>query len=110
MGGALGLALLSGCADMQDSMEDVVGDLGGGERTMVFACDDDRDLTVRLSDDRDEAYVDADGQDFELEEDGEDDGRRVYSADDGEVRLTLGNDDAHLRIADGDDYEDCEET
>jgi hypothetical protein len=110
MGGAVGLALLSGCADMQDNVQDVLGDLSGESRTMVFECDDDRDLTVRLSDDREEAYVDADGRDYELEEAGEDDGRHVYSDDDDDVRLTLGNDDAHLRVADGDDYEDCEET
>jgi hypothetical protein len=110
VGGALGLALLSGCADMQDNMEDVLGDLGGGERTMAFECDDDRQMTVQLSDDREEAQVEAGGENYQLEEEGEDDGRRVYADDDGDVRLTLGDDDAYLRIKDGDDYQDCEES
>jgi hypothetical protein len=110
VGGALGLALLSGCADMQDNMEDVLGDLSGEPRTMAFECDDDREMTVRLSDDREEARVEAGGQDYELEEAGEDDGRRVYTDDDDDVRLTLGDEDAHLRIADEDDYQDCEES
>ena len=109
VGGALGLALLSGCADMKDNMEDVLGDLSGEPRTMAFECDDDREMTVRLSDDREEARVEAGGRDYELEEAGEDDGRRVYADNDDEVRLTLGNDDAYLRIEDGDDYKDCEE-
>jgi hypothetical protein len=110
VGGALGLAMLSGCADMQDNMEDVLGDLGGGERTMAFKCDDDREMTVHLSDDREEAQVEAGGEDYQLEEAGEDDGDREYTDDDGDVRLTLGDDDAYLRIKDGDDYQDCEES
>jgi hypothetical protein len=110
IGGALGLALLSGCADMQDNMQDVLGDLGGGEGTIAFECDDDREMTVHLSDDQEEAQVEAGGQDYQLEETGEDDGRRVYTDDDDDVQLTLGDDDAYLRIADEDDYQDCEET
>ena len=108
VGGALAFTLLSGCADMQDNMEDMLGDLRGEPRTMAFACDDDREMTVRLSDDREEARVEAGGRDYELEEAGEDDGRRVYTDDDDDVRLTLGDDGAYLRIADGDDYQDCE--
>jgi hypothetical protein len=107
-GGALGLALLSGCAEMRDDMEDAFGDLGGGRRLMAFECDDDRALTVILSADRDEARVDADGRDYELEEADRDDGDRVYRDDDG-VRLTLGDDEAYLRVPGGDDYQDCEE-
>jgi hypothetical protein len=108
MSGTLSLALLSGCANMQDNMEEVLGDIGGGPRTMVFECDDDRELTVLLSDDGEEARVDADGRDYELEEADREDGNRVYTDDD-DVRLTLGNDEAHLRVPEGDDYEDCEE-
>lgn len=110
IGGGMSVALLSGCADMQDNMDDVLGDLGMGERTMAFECDDDRQMTVQLSDDREEAHVEAGGTDYRLEEAGEDDGGRVYADDDGDVRLTLGNDEAYLRIADGDDYQDCEES
>jgi hypothetical protein len=109
VGGALGIALLSSCAGMQDNMEDILGDVGG-ERTMAFECDDDREITVRLSDDREEARVEAGGRDYDLDEAGEDDGRRVYTEDDDDVRLTLGEDDAYLRIEDGDDYQDCEES
>jgi hypothetical protein len=107
-GGALGFVLLTGCADMQDNVEDVFGDLGGGPRAMAFECDDDRELTVLLSRDREEARVDVDGRDYELEEAGRDDGDRVYTDDD-DVRLTLGDDEAYLRVPGGDDYQDCEE-
>jgi hypothetical protein len=41
---------------------------------------------------------------------GEDDGGREYTDDDGDVCLTLGDDDASLRIKDGDDYQDCGES
>jgi hypothetical protein len=107
MSGALGLALLSGCADMQDNIDDMVGDLSREARTTAFECDDDRELTVRISRDGEEARVDADGRDYELEEEGRDNGDRVYTDDD--VRLTLGDDEAYLRVPDGDDYQDCEE-
>jgi hypothetical protein len=50
--GGLGLLLLSGCSDMQD----VLGGRDDDEpRTLAFECDNNQDLRVRLSSDRQEA-------------------------------------------------------
>jgi len=105
---AAGLALLSGCADMRDEVRDIMGDSDDEPRTLAFDCDDNRDFRVRLSSDREEARVEADGRTYRLEEAGSDDGQRVYRDDDNEVRLTMGDDEAYLRISGGDDYRDCE--
>jgi hypothetical protein len=107
IGGAFSLALLSGCADMEDNMREVLGDDANGPQFLAFECEDDREFTVRLSGDRDEARVDAGSREYELEEAGRENGRRVYEDDD--VRLTIGGDEAYLRIPGGDDYRDCEE-
>jgi hypothetical protein len=37
-------------------------------------------------------------------------GQRVYSDDDNDVRLTVSDDEAHLRIPGEADYQDCERT
>jgi hypothetical protein len=109
MGSALGLMLLSSCADMQDNMREILGDRdGNAPRTLTFECDGDREMTVRLSGDREEARVEAGGRDYELEEAGREDGRRVYTDED-DVRLTVGNNEAYLRVPDGNDYQNCEE-
>ncbi len=108
IGGALALALLSGCADMRDDVQDVLADFDDEPRTLAFACDDDRDFRVRLSSDREEARVDIGDETYRLEDAGRDDGQRVYRDDDNEVRLTMGDDKAYLRLAGGDDYRDCE--
>jgi hypothetical protein len=108
IGGALGFTLLSGCADMRDEVRDIIGDGDNEPRTLAFDCDDNRDFRVRLSGDRAEARVDADGRTYRLEEAGRDDGQRVYRDDDNEVRLTIGDDQANLRLSGGeDDYRDC---
>jgi len=108
IGGALGLALLSGCADMRDEVRDIMGDSDDEPRTLAFDCDDNRELRVRLSSDREEARVEADGRTYRLEEAGREDGQRVYRDDDNEVRLTMGDDEAYLRVPGGEDYRDCE--
>jgi hypothetical protein len=104
--GALGLMLLSGCADMQD----VLGSRDNDEpRTLAFECDNNQDLRVRLSSDREEARVEVKDQAFLLEETGRDNGQRVYS-DHNDVRLTVSDDEAYLRIPGEADYQDCERT
>jgi hypothetical protein len=65
---------------------------------------------VRLSSDRQEARVEVDDQTYRLEEAGRDNGQRVYSDDDDDVRLTVGDDEAYLRIPGEADYQDCERT
>lgn len=107
--GAFGLALLAGCADLEDRVDEVLGDGDDGPRTAAFECDDDRDFTVRLSGDRDEARVDTGDETYELERTGRDDDRRVYTDDDG-VRLEISNEEAYLRIPGESDYQDCERT
>jgi hypothetical protein len=110
IGGALGFSLLVACADMRDDMDDVLGDLDDEPRTLAFECDDDREFSVRLSGDREQARVEVDDRNYRLEEAGREDGRRVYRDDDSEVRLTVGDGDAYLRIPGADDYRDCERT
>jgi hypothetical protein len=110
IGGALGVSLLVACADMRDDMDDVLGDLDDEPRTLAFECDDDREFSVRLSGDREQARVEVDDRNYRLEEAGREDGRRVYRDDDSEVRLTVGDGDAYLRIPGADDYRDCERT
>lgn len=107
VGGALGLALLAGCANLEDQIDEVMGGGDDGPRTVAFDCDDDRDFTVRLSGDRDEARVDAGDERYELERTGREDGRRVYTNDDG-VRLEISNEEAYLRIPGERDFQDCE--
>lgn len=102
-GGALGFALLVGCANLEN---DVLGD-GDGPRTAAFDCDDDRDFALRLSGDRDEARVDTGDETYELERTGREEDRRVYTNDDG-VRLEVSDEEAYLRIPGEPDFQDCE--
>jgi membrane-bound inhibitor of C-type lysozyme len=111
IGGALCLALLSACADMQDQMQDALGGDGDDEpRTLAFECDDDRDFTVRLSGDRQEARVEVDDRTYRLEETEREGGRRVYRDDDNEVRLIMSDGEADLRLEGAEDYQNCERT
>ena len=107
--GALGGALLGGCANLEDQIDAVLGDRGNEPRTIAFECDDDREFVARLSRDREEARVDVGDDTYDLDLTDRDDDQRVYSNDDG-VRLTLGDDETYLRIPDGSDFQDCERT
>ena len=109
LGGALGLALLAGCANLEDEVQDILGDRDDEPRTLAFDCDDDREFRARLSSDREEARVDIGDETFELDLTDRDDGDRVYSNDDG-VELTVGDDEAYLRIPGESDFQDCERT
>jgi hypothetical protein len=110
IGGAFGLALLSGCADMQDQMQDVLGEGDDEPRTLAFECDNDRDFRVRLSGDRQEARVEVDDRTYRLEETEREGGRRVYRDEDNEVRLIMSNGEADLRFEGAEDYQNCERT
>jgi hypothetical protein len=106
VGGALGLALLVGC----ESVDEIMGDRDDdddGPRTVVFHCDDDREFSVRLSGDRDEARVDTGEQTYDLEQTGRDGDFRVYGNDE-DVRLEISNEEARLRIPGAADFRDCE--
>jgi hypothetical protein len=105
---ALGAVLLAGCETMEEQIDRIAGnDDDDGPRTVAFECAGDEDITVRLSGDRDDAQVAAGGEQYELEHTGSDDGRRLYTNDDG-VRLEISNEEAYLRVPGGDDYRDCE--
>ena len=107
--GALGVALLGGCANLEDQIDAVMGDRNASPRTVAFDCDDDRDFVARLSGDREEVRVDVGDETYELDLTDRDDDERVYSNDDG-VQLTVSNDDAYLRIPGESDFRDCERT
>lgn len=105
LGGALGLALLAGCETVEDVLGQQDGD-GDEPRTVAFNCDDDRDLRVRLSGDREQARVAAGDELYDLEQTGRDDGRRIFTNDDG-VRLEISDEEAYLRVPGGEDFQDC---
>ena len=107
LGGALGLALLAGCETVEQQIDRIAGNGDNEPRTVAFNCDGDEDLTVRLSGDRDEARVAAGDELYELEHTGSDDGRRLYTNDDG-VRLEISNEEAYLRVPGGEDFQDCQ--
>jgi hypothetical protein len=62
---------------------------------------------VSFSRDRDRATVEAGDRTYRLRLNGRDGDRRQYGSD--EVRLTIDDDRARLRIEDESDYTDCEE-
>src|SRR5919106_192470 len=65
--GVLGVALLAGCANLEDGIQDVLGDRDDEPRTVAFECDDDREFVARLSGDREEVRVDTGDETYELE-------------------------------------------
>lgn len=107
IGGALGIALLAGCENLEERINDIAGNDDDGPRTVAFQCDDDRELTVRLSGDRDEARVDTGDETYRLERTDRDGDRRLYTNDDN-IRLEISNEEAELRIPGEDDFRDCE--
>jgi hypothetical protein len=102
LGGVLGFALLTGCAGRDQ------GIMGGNEpQKLAFECDADMDFTASLSGDREEARVDVGDTGYELNLTSREDGNLVYSNEDG-VELTVGEDDAYLRIPGDPNFENCE--
>jgi len=107
VGGALGLALLAGCQNLDEQISEITGGGGDGPQTAAFECDEGREFAVRLSGDRDEALVDTGDETYELARADGDGDRRVYSNED-EVRLEISNEDAYLRIPGESDFQDCQ--
>jgi hypothetical protein len=103
--GVLGIALLAGCAKVEEQVQDVLGD--DEPSTVAFECDDDQDFTARLSSNREEARVDVGDETHELELAEREGGDRVYTNEDG-VRLTVGDREGYLRIPGGQDFQNCE--
>ena len=109
MVGVLGVGLLGGCANLEDEIDAMMGDRDRETRTVAFECDDDREFTARLSGDREEASVKVGDKRYNLDLTDRDGDERVYTNDDG-VRLTIGDDEAYLRVPGGTDFQDCERT
>lgn len=108
VGALLSLSLITGCADMQDRIEEIAGDNDDdGPRTVAYECDDDREFAARFSGDRDAVRVDTGGRSYDLEYSDRDDGRRIYSNRD-DVELRVDEDEAYLRIPGESDFADCE--
>jgi len=107
--GLVGLAMLAGCADLQDTVDQIAGGISE-PRSMAFACADDQDFRARFSSDREEAQVDTGNKSYDLKYSDRDNGMRVYSDKDDEVRLSVGHDEAYLRVPGASDYKDCERT
>jgi hypothetical protein len=106
--GVLSAALLAGCANLEDQIDAVMND-DDEPRTYAFECDDDREFKARVSSDREEVVVNVRGERYELDLTDRDGGDRVYTNDDG-VQLTVGSDEAYLRIPGESDFQDCEPT
>ena len=107
--GVLSAALLAGCANLEEGVQDVLGDMDDEPRLYAFECDDDREFMARVSGDREEVLVDIGDESYELDLTDRDNGDRVYSNEDG-VELTVGDDQAYLRIPGGSDFQDCQTT
>lgn len=98
LGGACALALLGGCANLSDTDREA--------KSTAFECDDDRSFLALFSADRRRAFVETDDETYELFLVDRDGDERTYTSRDN-VRLTVDGDDGHLRIPEGDDFEDC---
>ncbi len=111
--GAITLALLTGCAELQPAMRDILEGGGRGNprpQTVTYECDDDREFAARFSANRREVRIQTDdGETYQLgrTDRGRGGGGSEYSDDDGEVRLTVGGGAVELSIEDEDDFEDC---
>jgi hypothetical protein len=108
--GLLGIAMLVGCADLQDKMDEITGGSGSVPRNVAFACDDNQQFKAHFSSDREQARVDAGNKTYNLDYSGRDNGMRVYSDNDDKVRLSVGSEQAYLRVPGSSDYKDCERT
>jgi Membrane-bound lysozyme-inhibitor of c-type lysozyme len=105
----LGLAAaplaLAGCSDGSNGGLINLGALSG-DREVRYRCDDDRSFRVSFNGDRDRATVETEDETYRLRLEDRDDDRRVYG--EGDVQLTVDDDEARLRIRGRSDYTDCE--
>lgn len=98
--------LVGGCVIAPGENGGSLFDLGG-ERTVTYRCDGDRELQVTFNSDRDRALVEAGDRTYRLRLEDRDGRQRQYG--EGDVELFIERDEARLRLADASDYSDCEE-
>ena len=88
--------------------------LGSSDRDGgAFRCEGGRNLSVDVDRDGERARVRTDGgRDYDLDYAGRDGGASRYEGRSGgdRVALTIDDDDAYLRVEDGNDYKDCRRT
>jgi hypothetical protein len=102
LGGAVAMTL-GACANMSDTTEE-------GPTSVTFTCDDGRTFLAMFSEDRDRSFVRTDDETYELDLVDRDGDEFEYQDRDG-VQLTVDNDDnGHLAIPGGDDFENCTTT
>jgi hypothetical protein len=82
---------------MEDQVQEATATEDNEPLTLAFECDADLDFSARLSGNREEAQVVVSDETYELDLTAREGGDRVYTNEDG-VRLTVGDQDAHLRI------------
>jgi hypothetical protein len=97
--GAVLAAAVGGCAQLETA----------GGTSVAYDCEDDRNFNASFSEDWDTASATTEDATYALTLTERDDGRFVYSDEDGDVRLIVEQDggDAELEIEGGDDFEDC---
>jgi hypothetical protein len=109
---ALGMvAILAGCetSDRDEYGGGYSSRSGGGMlgsmlgQQVSYRCDDNRGFTASFQPLGGGASVNVGGQTYRLRSSGSE-----YRSEDGDVRLQVDGDQAYLRIADGQDYQDCE--
>jgi hypothetical protein len=99
LGGAVAMTL-GACANLNDATQE-------GPTSVTFTCDDGRTFLAMFSEDRDRSFVRTDDETYELDLVDRDGDEFEYQDRDG-VQLTVDNDDnGHLAIPGGDDFENC---
>jgi hypothetical protein len=98
------LALLAGCSNVQDAMDEASAE--PGPESVAFRCDGDRGFLAMVSEDRDQAFVETGDDTYELvlvERDGD----RLGFANDDNVNLIVEDDEAYLRVPGESDFKGC---
>ena len=101
--------LLSGCAEMQQGMDEVLGSVGSS-RAVAFECDDDRVIRAAFSSDARDVQINSGGEsvDLRLVDRRESGDTRVYENRQGTVRLIDEGDEIHVRVQGKDNFENCQ--
>lgn len=107
-GAAAALALLGGCAQMQDNMDDILSDTG--LTATSFACDDDRELRLSFANGGEEATLRSGGETVRLalvdtREGGD---TRIYENRAGSVRMVDEGDEVHVQVEGKEDFANCQ--
>jgi hypothetical protein len=97
--------LLAGCAL----------DLGGGGNgpelagnIISYSCEDDRSFTAAFDQDMENVSIGGSGDTHRLQLSDRDGNRRVYTADDGDVSLTVQGGEASLRMKGEENLQNCQ--